>query len=398
VDGQYLPTGRKVPVEDVNYLVFHGSHDGDVTSFHGLRQWERVTFTNPASDLFKASVYMYRANHGQWNTVWNNKDNGPRSGRTLDLRYLVPPEAQRRMAEIYITAFLETTLMDVEKWRPIFRDHRVIGEWLPETMYVTRMQHASFRRLAGFEEDIDVTTGTGAGVVLRGDSLETWAEETLPLRSRNRANTSASQENQAVRLAWNNRIAGPDTTRFGPPAAYRVELPPGLTRAWALGAGHSVSLALAATPRIPGPRKDPNPPEEGEEAEEGRGGEGGGRTRGGGDDEEPPPIDLSVEITDGAGHSARVPLSRYGPIRRPLDITIWRRQDQEDDAFAERSEVVLQGYEVRMGDFLDENPDVDLGDLRAISLVFDRSPAGEVLVDDIGVSRLGEAFWSARVN
>ena len=27
---------RLVPVEDVSYLVFHGSHDGDVTTFHGL--------------------------------------------------------------------------------------------------------------------------------------------------------------------------------------------------------------------------------------------------------------------------------------------------------------------------------------------------------------------------
>ncbi|HSM05038.1 MAG TPA: hypothetical protein VK858_10440 [Longimicrobiales bacterium] len=402
VDGQYLPTGRKVPVEDVSYLVFHGSHDGDVTSFHGLRQWERVQFTNPGADRFKTAIYMYRANHGQWNSVWNNKDNGPRSGRILDLRYLVPPEDQRRMAEIYITAFLETTLLGEERWKPLFRDHRVIGEWLPETMYVTRMQHASFRRLAGFEEDIDVTSGTGAGVTLQGDSLETWAEETLPLRSRNRANTSASQENQAVRLGWNNRIAGPDTTRFGPPARYAVQLPPGLARAWALGAGHSVTLALAATTSTPGPREDPDSPDEDEadeaQADEGQG--GGGAGRGGGsrpdEDDEPPPIDLSVEISDGQGRSARVPLSRYGPIRRPLDITIWRRQDQEDDAFADRSEVVLQGFEIPLADFLAEEPALDLASLGAVTLVFDRSPAGEVLVDDIGISRLGEAYWSAR--
>ncbi|MEJ2541640.1 MAG: MFS transporter [Gemmatimonadota bacterium] len=395
VDGQYLPTGRKVPVEDVNYLVFHGSHDGDVTSFHGLRQWDRVTFTDPAADLFKASVYMYRANHGQWNTVWNNKDNGPRSGRILDLRYLVPPEAQRRMAEIYITAFLETTLMDVEKWRPIFRDHRVIGEWLPETMYVTRMQHASFRRLAGFEEDIDVTTGTRTGVVLQGDSLGTWAEETLPLRSRNRANTSASQENQAVRLGWNNRIAGPDTTRTGPPARYRVELPPGLAREWGVGAGHSVSLALSATPGMPSPRKDPGSSsdtdcDEDAERRPDRPGEDEA-------DDELPPVDLSVEVTDGRGRSARLPLSRYGPIRRPLDITIWRRGDQEDDAFADRSEVVLQGYEIPLSDFIAVEPSFDPASLRSVSLVFDRAPVGEVLVDDIGLSQLGPAWWDARL-
>ena len=46
VDGQYLPTGRKVVTENVSYLTFHGSHDGDVTSFHGLRIYDRLRFTD----------------------------------------------------------------------------------------------------------------------------------------------------------------------------------------------------------------------------------------------------------------------------------------------------------------------------------------------------------------
>jgi hypothetical protein len=397
VDGQYLPTGRKVPVEDVDYLVFHGSHDGDVTSFHGLRQWDRVTFPE-GEDRFKASVYMYRANHGQWNSVWNSYDNGPRSPRILDLRYLVPPEDQRRMAEIYITAFLETSLKGEERWKPLFRDHRVAGEWLPETMYVTRMQHASFRRLAGFEEDIDVTSGSQAGVTIRGDSLATWSEETLALRSRNRANTSASQENQAVRLGWNNRIAGSDTTRMGPPARYRVELPVRLASEWGIRSGHSISFGLTATPGMPGPREDPD----GGSRDEGGAGEGqgsGGRGSGsrGGEDDGPPPVDLSVEIEDAGGRRAKVTLSDYGPIRRPMDITIWRRGDQEDEAFADRSEVVLQGFEIPLQDFLVQEPALDPTRLRAISLVFDRSPVGEILVDDIGVSELGAGWWDARV-
>src|SRR5690606_16065522 len=108
----------------------------------------------------KSAVYMYRANHGQWNTVWGAHDNGPRSGRILDLRGLVPAEDQRRFAEIYVSAFLETVLRDDRRYLPIFRDHRVIGAWLPETMYVTRFETNGFRPLATFEEDIDVTTGT----------------------------------------------------------------------------------------------------------------------------------------------------------------------------------------------------------------------------------------------
>ncbi len=179
VDGQYEPTGRKVPLENVNYLVFHGSHDGDVTSFHGLRPYNRIQYTD-GQDYFKSAVYMYRANHGQWNSVWNSFDRGPRSARSLDLRYLVDPADQRRFAEVYVSAFLDATLKGEDQWLPLFVDHRVAGDWLPKTMYVTRMQGSDVTLLAGFEGDIDVTTGAAEGITLRGDSLATWREAPWP--------------------------------------------------------------------------------------------------------------------------------------------------------------------------------------------------------------------------
>ncbi len=64
VDGQYTPTQRPTPLENVSYLVIHGSHDGDVSSFSGLRQYQRVEFTDDGP-WFKSAVWMYRANHGQ---------------------------------------------------------------------------------------------------------------------------------------------------------------------------------------------------------------------------------------------------------------------------------------------------------------------------------------------
>lgn len=395
VDGQYLPTGRKVVVEDVSYLTFHGSHDGDVTSFHGLRIYDRLRFTD-GDFHFKSAVYMYRANHGQWNTVWRNKDNGPRSGRILDLRGLVPEEHQRRFAEIYVSAFLDVVLKGDKRYLPIFRDHRVIGEWLPKTMYITRYETSALRPLATFEEDIDVTTGTEPGVTLRGDSLATWKEGTLLLRSANASNrdVSASQENQAVWLGWNNRIAGPDTTRTGPPARFTVSLPDGLARTWALGEGTTLDFMLGATDAMPGPRKDPAPADT-TKKEEGDRPRGGGRR--GGDDEEKPPVDLSVEVEDAAGQAASVDLRAYGPIRRPLEMYVLRRADVERQRYANHSEQVLQTYSIPLGDFLAANPSLDLASLSAVRLVFDRALAGEVVVDQLGFSNLDPAFLGARV-
>ncbi|MBT7502890.1 MAG: hypothetical protein HN645_08215, partial [Gemmatimonadales bacterium] len=311
------------------------------------------------------------------------------------LRGLIPQEDQRRFAEIYVSAFLEVVTRDNREYLPIFRDHRVIGQWLPNTMYITRMETNADRVLATFEEDIDVTTGTEAGIVLRGDSLATWAEENLKLRSSNRSGTSASQDNQAVRLGWNNRISGPDTTRMGPPAAYVLELGNRVAARWALGRGHSINFQLGPTNGMPGPRKDPTLATT-EPSDDDRGSRGGG-SRGGEEDDEKPPVDLSVELEDAAGRTAKVTLSEYGAIRRPLETYVMRRGDQEAQRFADNWDLILQSFAIPLTDFMDANADLDVRQLTAVRFVFDKATAGEVVIDQIAFAELDPAFWSARV-
>lgn len=353
VDGQYLPTGRHAPIEDVNYLVFHGSHDGDVTSFHGLRQYQRLSFSE-GSDFFKSAVYMYRANHGQWNTVWNNKDRGPRSGRSLRLDALVEPEEQRQFARVFVGAFLDVTLKGNDRYLSLFRDHRTAGDWLPGTMYVNRYQHSSFRALATFEEDIDLTTGNEEGVTLTADSLETWKEAPLLLRSRNRASTSNSQQNQALWLSWER-----DSTNVRP--AYRIGLPVGLAERWTLDDRATLEL-LGAAREVVDSLSTPGLH-----------------------------LDLSVEVADGSGQRASLPLGAYGPIREPLDIRVLRR-NLDEDRFGETSELVLQSYSLPLADFARANPELKLGALTEVTLVFDRTPSGAMVVDDIGFARPPAGF------
>lgn len=384
VDGQYRPSGRFVPVEDVSYLVFHGSHDGDVTSFHGLRQYERVELT-PGTPHVKAAVYVYGANHGQWNTGWGAFDNGPRSPRILDLEQLIPGEDQRRFAEVYISAFLETTLRGEDQYLPLFRDHRVAGDWLPPTMYITRFRTAEYRPLVDFSEDIDVTTGTARGVRIRGDSLAAWGEGELLLRSRNNTDGSASQAVQALKLGWNNRLAGPDTTAMGPPARYVVQVPPGLALEWGVGDGARLDITLAGDRTMPRPRRAPGAANDstGPSGSRGGGRESEGRRED--DTAELPPIDLTVEVVDASGTSARVPLSRYGAIRRPLEMSILRRRDLEPQRFPNQWELILQDYSIPMSDLVAASPDFQPDRIAEIHLVFDLATAGSVVVSEIGI-------------
>ena len=381
VGGQYLPTGRFVPVENVNYMVFHGSHDGDVTAFQGLRLYNRLKFTD-GKDYFKTAIYVYRANHGQWNSSWGSHDSGPRSGRILDLRGLLDTEEQKEFARIYISSFLEYSLKKNEQFLPLFRDHRVAGKWLPKTMYITRFQDQSFKPLATFEEDIDVTTGTAVGVHLEGSGLEVWKEQIMPLRSRNRATTSASQVNQSVRLGWNKDGSGDVSAS---PVSYSVSLPDTLGNSWDLTGEAHLQMALTMT-------RD-------EVASKGQNLENSIENTANVKEEnrEGTPIDVTVEIIDALGRSAGLILSDYGAIRPPLQMNILRRRDMEEQTYEQNYELVLQTFSIPLSDFIELNPKLDLRKLSTIRLVFDPAIQGSVIVDDIGISFLDRAFTAEGV-
>jgi len=422
VDGQYKPTGQFTPLQNVNYLLIHGSHDGDVSTAVGLRQYDRLRFTD-GEPWFKSVFFMYRANHGQWNTVWGNKDTGPRSGRTLDLRALIDPEAQRQFAKVVIAGFLEATLHGTRDYLPMFRDHRTAGAWLPKTMYTTAFQESAYRPLAEFDGDVDLSTGSGRGVVLAGEHLSTWHEAAMPFRGRG----TDTQNHNAVWIGWNNRLAGtapknPATPekapakagekasaaappkadaelKLGPPASYSISVPESVRSEWGIGEGSVVYLALAATNTKPGPRTPRKDPAKGEEAEAEKAKQKVAATKkpappprprpAASKEKEKPdltPVDLTVELVDTAGHVARLPLSRFGIARRPLDARIYRREGRDAQRFTAIYELVAQTFVMPVADFAREAPEFDPRQIATIRLLFDKTEAGTVVVERVGVS------------
>ena len=92
------------------------------------------------------------------------------------------------------------------------------------------------------------------------------------------------------------------------------------------------------------------------------------------------------------GETASLMLSDYGAIRRPLQIDILRRRDIEKQEYAQNYEIVLQTFSIPLADFTDLNPQLDLGRLSSIRFLFDSTAEGSVIIDDVGISFLREAF------
>lgn len=192
VDGQYMPAGHALVLEDVNYLVLHGTHDMDVNDFVGADTYRRAL---PPKDGFKALVYMQYANHGQFNSSWGNADGIGLGNMAFRRRQLMPMEEQQRAAKVYIGGFLQATLLQKSAYKAMFWNAEALGAWLPPTQYVTDFAAGDDLMLATFEEDIDLTSATAAGITLQAQGTATWQERRLPAKWE-------SADNHVLSLRW----------------------------------------------------------------------------------------------------------------------------------------------------------------------------------------------------
>ena len=360
-DGQYKPAGQWRYIDNISYLTLQGANDADVSSFDGSRQWDRVRFTGDGP-WFKSELYVYRANHGQFNTVWGRTDAGPPLNWFLNLRPLMSGEDQRRISKTYISAFLEATLHHRREYVAMFQDYRKIRDWIPDTLYMSRYLDASYKLLANFNEDPDVTTTTVPGGRIQGENLSIWREGRIPFRRGDR-------DYNGVFLGWNRE---PDKkTGIPPVAAYSISLPENLARDWKLGPQSVLALSLAVTDEKappPGKKSDDKSKEPDKNDKNKR----------------PEPVDFTVELQSTEGAAVQVPLSRFGALLPPFKVRFTKLAKMDDVAYNKPSEPVFQTFELPLAAFAEHDQRFDPARVKKISLRFDRTVASVVILSQIG--------------
>jgi dienelactone hydrolase len=379
-DGQYKPANKPIPASDVSYLVLQGGHDGDVSAFAGERFYRRLEFEKGRH--FKTALYSYRSNHGQWNTTWGDTDAGWPQSLILNRKALLTAEEQRRLGAVAISAFLEATLRDNPAYIRLFRDLRSARGWLPEDLYITRFQDSTFRALVDSEEDVDVTTATLEEARIEGKNLTLWKQKDLAFRQ-----GEGTKQNQVVYLGW-KRVSG----KPGPAATYAVRLPQGPSvdeegDEWKPPGQASLlvfSLAdsgdEAPDPKEKGKKKEKSDAEKEKEEKEREARKEKDRKEG------KEPLDLSIELVSAGGATVRLPLSRFRAVPVPLESRFTRLPD-ESDVYGDAWEPVLQTFELPLQAFASAKPGFDPAALREIRFVFDRSPEGVVILDDVGFAK-----------
>jgi dienelactone hydrolase len=369
VDGQYKPAGQPRWIEDVSYLTLQGAHDMDVASFDGSRQADHVRYSQPGP-WFAAEIYAYRANHGQFNTVWGNDDAGKPLGWLLNLKPLMPGDEQRHISKTYISAFLEATLKDHREYVPIFEDWRVARAWLPDTIYFNRYRDASYFPLASFDEDADLTTTSAPGGHIEGENLSIWNEGKIPWREGDRGYNG-------VFLGWNR-------AKDAPAATYTVTLPPGAATNWHLGPGSTLEFSVAPMDEdvsLPGKKKEDDKNKKKNEEKKKEEDKSKKKQR------ESPEFTIELVTTDGVTASA--PVSRFVSIPPPFKEKLAKLDVLSDAAYNQDWEAVFQSVRVPLSDFLstDSSKRFDPAKLSVVRLKFDQTPMYKICISAIGFGK-----------
>ncbi|MFD1177814.1 MFS transporter [Paenibacillus puldeungensis] len=335
-DGQYKPAGQPTVLNDLNYLALQGSHDMDVSSFDGASQYSRVGFSG--GDYFKAAVYMYGANHGQFNTVWGRYDGVGLGNKLYNTAQLISQEEQLQAAKVLVSSFLDSTLNGKREYRTVFQDLGYAREWLPDTMYISDYMDSQTKVVASFDEDIDLNTTTLAGGRLSGEHLKEWKEGKVEMKF-------APVQYSAVHLGWDR------AAKTGVPA-YKIALPGG-------GAG----IGTQANSSIVFSMADRDDQKEATDAKEAL-------------------VDLTVQAVDANGNVAALPLSTFGSLLPIFESKIvkwpfsWSLPAKEP---------VFQNFAFRLADFQKANPKFQPERLSGIGFIFDKTDKGVVLIRDIGI-------------
>jgi hypothetical protein len=364
-DGQYKPAGQPRWIEDVSYLTLQGAQDADVSSFDGSRQWDHVRYTQPGP-WFKAEIYAYRANHGQFNTVWGRTDAGEPLSWLLNLKPLMPGDKQRRVSKTYISAFLAATLQDHREYIPLFEDWRVGRDWLPDTLYMNRYQDASYVPLASFDEDADLTTTTAPGGRIDGENLSVWKEGRIPWRPGDRGYNG-------VFLGWNR-------AKDAPAATYSITLPPEAASKWRLSQNSALELSVAPMDEdvdLPGKKKH----DEGEKKKKKEEDKSKKKER------DSPDFTIQLITTDGVTASA--PVSRFVSIPPPFKEKFTKLSIVDEKGYNQDWETIFQTVRAPLSTFqsTDKSKPFDPAKLSIVRLEFDRTPMYKICISSIGFGK-----------
>lgn len=163
-----------IEVNDANYFIMHGSHDGDVSSFGGQRTYDRAFPVDSTASGFKGVLFVYGANHAFWNEVWAL---APTETDITSPLARLDSRPQQHIGKVYVSAFFMLTLLDEEPYKALLTGDLPFVS-LPSGVTLIH-QYSDKERvdLNNYEEDHDPNTGSYTGVTNSANGLSPLVDD-----------------------------------------------------------------------------------------------------------------------------------------------------------------------------------------------------------------------------
>jgi len=327
---------KKLPyLWETNYLVIHGAQDADVNSFRGERQYERTRFSK-GSRKFKASLYLAEANHSYFNTEWGKWDISIPGGLFLNHKDTMDSSQQREIAKVYISAFLDTTLLGNTRYEKLFRNYQYGLKWLPKTLYFNRYENGMFEPINKFYSNQDKRVfDKDVTVDVQGFTL--CEIETAKDRRGN------SKGKSGAVLQWDKE------------ASYAISISDKYIHSLKYEPD-SLIISIANMARDLDEKTVSYP-------------------------------NVEVEFRNKSGQSVQVPLDPYMPI--PVQIKVqytkipWFDKIMKEGKYEEGEEPVFHMYEIKLDTIKNLNDSLSYENISKIILHFSNGP-GKIMIGDIG--------------
>jgi hypothetical protein len=326
---QYQPAQHTVHLDNINYLLVHGTNDQDVTTLMGYSQYHKISFQKD-SNMFKSYVYIAGANHGQFNTTWGRYDLPFPFKPFLNTRNLMDENDQRTILQAYSKVFLDVTLKNDETYKSLFTNQKSYRDDMPSTLYLQNYQDSSFDLLSGFDEDSNIQYGAVEQISLDADFMTLWKEEKNPI--------ATIWNDYVLHLKWK------DTKE----ANYTIALPE----------------YNAADRYLQFDMMDKNQERN--------------------DSDSLNFLDATIVLEDSKGNSSSVSMSDYITIYPPLPVKLYKLQFLTDSY---DYKLCFQTVRIACSDFEAENKEFDSSSIVNIRFLIDRNDTGEIMMDNIGFSK-----------
>jgi hypothetical protein len=280
----------------------------------------------------------------------------------LNVKPLITEAAQQQAAKVYISAFLEATIRGKKEYIPLFENWSYGKNWLPEVQYLNRFEDNQFIEVAGYEDDIDLTT-TSVHTTISSNQLKVWHEVELLYRD-----GKDKQANNAVVLGWKKS----DPEKEIP--SYTINLPVNMALDKLLNENDLLVFALS--------EGNPKELEEEKKKEANKAKEADKEL-----DTLNSKTDFTIILEDSLGTVASLRANEVIQLLPRWEIHYLKLKNQNAEQYGDLWEPTLANYQVPLAYFVQKFPDLKLSTLKKIEFRFDRTVSGVIILDEVGFQK-----------